>query len=58
MEMDCEVMRMRKLHQGIDLKAPLTAEQSFPLKLKFENAGEINVEVQIQASGAASEHQH
>ena len=34
------------------LKAPLKAGSSFPLKLKFEKAGEVTVNVQVEAAGA------
>ncbi len=33
------------------LKAPLKAGDSFPLKLKFEEAGEVTVEVKVEAPG-------
>ena len=35
------------------LKAPLKAGSSFPLKLKFEKAGEVTVNVKVEAAGAA-----
>ena len=35
------------------LKAPLKAGSSFPLKLKFEKAGEVTVSVKVEAAGAA-----
>lgn len=74
MVMDGEVMRMRKLENGIELpagkttelkpgslhvmfiglKAPLKEGERFPLKLKFEKAGEITVDVKIDALGAAA----
>jgi len=74
MVMDGEVMRMRKLENGVELpagkttelkpgslhvmfiglKAPLKEGESFPLKLKFEKAGEITVDVKIDALGAAA----
>lgn len=38
----------------IDLKAPLKEGTSFPLTLKFEKAGEIQVEVAVGALGAAT----
>ncbi len=44
-----------------DLKAPLVAGQSFPLTLKFREAGEITVDVSVQTEGAspdASSHDH
>jgi periplasmic copper chaperone A len=36
----------------IGLKAPLKAGDKFPLKLKFEKAGEVTVEVKVEAPGA------
>ncbi|MBS1211189.1 MAG: copper chaperone PCu(A)C [Proteobacteria bacterium] len=38
----------------IDLKAPLKEGDKFPLKLKFEKAGEITVDVHVAALGAAA----
>ena len=38
----------------VGLKAPLKAGEKFPLKLKFEKAGEIEVIVNVEASGAAA----
>ena len=35
------------------LKAPLKAGDSFPLTLKFEKAGEVTVQVKVEAPGAA-----
>ena len=35
----------------IGLKAPLKAGDSFPMKLKFEKAGEVTVEVKVEAPG-------
>jgi periplasmic copper chaperone A len=37
----------------LGLKAPLTAGSSFPMKLKFEKAGEVMVEVKVEAASAA-----
>ncbi len=37
-----------------DLKKPLTAGQSFPLVLEFENAGEHRVDVSVVAPAAAA----
>jgi copper(I)-binding protein len=37
----------------IGLKAPLKAGDKFPLKLKFEKAGEVTVEVNVEAAGAS-----
>ncbi|WP_345534793.1 copper chaperone PCu(A)C [Viridibacterium curvum] len=43
----------------IGLKAPLKQGEKFPLKLKFEKAGEVNVEVAIDAMTAGtSGHAH
>ncbi len=38
----------------VGLKAPLKAGEKFPLKLKFEKAGEVEVIVNVEASGAAA----
>ena len=38
----------------IGLKAPLKAGEKFPLKLKFEKAGEVEVIVNVEAPGAAA----
>lgn len=35
----------------IGLKAPLKAGDSFPMKLKFEKAGEVTVDVKVEAPG-------
>ena len=35
----------------VGLKAPLKVGDSFPLKLKFEKAGEVTVEVKVEAPG-------
>ena len=37
----------------IGLKAPLKVGDKFPLKLKFEKAGELTVEVEVEAAGAS-----
>ena len=37
----------------IGLKAPLKAGDKFPLKLKFEKAGELTVEVEVEAASAS-----
>jgi len=37
----------------VGLKAPLKAGERFPMKLKFEKAGEVTVDVTIDAPGAA-----
>ena len=42
----------------IGLKAPLKVGERFPMTLKFEKAGEVKVEVVVQAPGAAAEPQH
>ncbi len=46
----------------IGLKAPLQAGSRFPVKLKFEKAGEVTVEMEVQAAGASSspatQHKH
>ena len=45
----------------IGLKAPLKAGDKFPMKLKFEKAGEVEVMVSVEAQGpsaAASAHMH
>lgn len=38
----------------IGLKAPLKAGGSFPMTLKFQRAGELKVDVQVEAPGAAT----
>jgi hypothetical protein len=38
----------------VGLKAPLAPGQSFPLKLRFEKAGEVTVEVKVDAPKAAA----
>ncbi|MEP7056910.1 MAG: copper chaperone PCu(A)C [Caldimonas sp.] len=38
------------------LKAPLAVAQSFPLKLKFEKAGEVTVDLKVDAPAAAEMH--
>lgn len=40
----------------VGLKAPLTAGAKFPMKLKFEKAGEVEVTVNVEAAG--TEHMH
>ncbi len=45
----------------VGLKAPLKAGDKFPMKLKFEKAGEVEVTVNVEAPGAAaasSAHMH
>lgn len=44
-----------------DLKTPLKQGDRFPLKLRFEKAGEISVEVRVEGIGATAppaEHKH
>jgi periplasmic copper chaperone A len=38
----------------VGLKAPLKAGSKFPMKLKFEKAGEVEVTVHVEAPGAAA----
>jgi periplasmic copper chaperone A len=40
----------------IDLNAPLTAGESFPMTLRFEKAGEITADVAVMAPSATHEH--
>lgn len=40
------------------LKAPLKAGDSFPMKLRFEKAGDVTVSVKIEAPGAMSGMKH
>ena len=42
----------------IGLKAPLKAGDSFPMTLKFEKAGEVTVEVKVEAPGAMDSMKH
>ena len=42
----------------VGLKAPLKAGDSFPMKLKFEKAGEVTVDVKVEAPGAMAEMKH
>ena len=42
----------------IGLKAPLKEGSSFPLKLKFEKAGEVTVDIKVEAPGAAHGTKH
>jgi periplasmic copper chaperone A len=43
----------------VGLKAPLKEGDKFPLKLQFEKAGEVVVEVKVeQPKGAGAEHKH
>jgi copper(I)-binding protein len=42
----------------IGLKAPLKAGDKFPLKLKFEKAGEVTVQVNVEAAGASHDMKH
>ncbi len=38
------------------LKAPLKAGDSFPMKLRFEKAGEVTVDVKVEAAGNEMKH--
>ncbi|GAB4555054.1 MAG: hypothetical protein Tsb007_11700 [Rhizobacter sp.] len=42
----------------IGLKAPLKQGDKFPLKLRFEKAGEVTVEVNVEAASTASHDKH
>ena len=42
----------------VDLKAPLKEGTKVPLTLRFEKAGEVKVELQVRALGAAGGHHH
>jgi hypothetical protein len=42
----------------IGLKAPLKAGDQFPMKLKFEKAGEVEVMVNVEAAGAMNGMKH
>jgi copper(I)-binding protein len=42
----------------IGLKAPLKAGDSFPVKLKFERAGEVTVDVKVQAAATMDGMKH
>lgn len=42
----------------IGLKAPLKAGDKFPVKLKFEKAGDVTVEVNVEAPGADHSMKH
>jgi copper(I)-binding protein len=42
----------------IGLKAPLKAGDSFPVKLRFEKAGEVLIDVKVEAAAAAAGHGH
>ena len=42
----------------VGLKAPLKAGDSFPMKLKFEKAGEVTVDVKVEAAGAMDGMKH
>lgn len=56
------VLEPGQLHMMLmGLKAPLKADSTVPLTLKFEKAGEVKVELKVEAMGAgpaASGHQH
>lgn len=38
----------------LGLKAPLKAGESFPLTLRFEKAGQVSVDVKVEAAGAGA----
>ena len=40
----------------VDLKSPLVAGTSIPLVLKFQSAGEITVQLQVETEGEAPHH--
>ena len=42
----------------VGLKAPLKAGESFPLKLRFQKAGEVTVKVNIEAAGMSHDMKH
>ncbi|MCM0019643.1 MAG: copper chaperone PCu(A)C [Tagaea sp.] len=42
----------------LDLRAPLQAGQSFPLTLRFERAGEVQIQVEIRPARGGSPHRH
>ncbi len=42
----------------VGLKAPLKAGESFPVKLRFEKAGDVTVNVKVEAPGAAPGMKH
>lgn len=44
----------------VGLKAPFTVGQRFPVKLKFRQAGEVGVDIHVEAApaGAAPAHRH
>jgi len=42
----------------IGLKAPLKVGDKFPLKLKFEKAGEVTVQVNVEAASASHDMKH
>lgn len=42
----------------IGLKAPLKVGDTFPMKLKFEKAGEVTVDVKVEAPGAMEGMKH
>jgi copper(I)-binding protein len=42
----------------IGLKAPLKAGDTFPMRLKFEKAGEVSVNVKVEAPGAMDGMKH
>jgi periplasmic copper chaperone A len=42
----------------LDLRAPLQAGQSFPVTLRFERAGEVQIQVQIRPARGGAPHRH
>jgi copper(I)-binding protein len=53
------VLRPGGLHvMLIDLTRPLRAGETIPLTLRFEKAGEVTVQVPVQAAGASGPGQH
>jgi copper(I)-binding protein len=42
----------------VDIKAPLKEGERVPVTLKFEKAGEVRVEMEVRALGAAKGHRH
>ena len=42
----------------VGLKAPLKAGDKFPMKLKFEKAGELTVDVRVEPAGATDAMKH
>lgn len=42
----------------VNLKAPLKAGDAFPMTLRFEHAGEVAVDVKVEAAGAGADGHH